>query len=535
VIRKAFVVLVALLGACTTGPDVSYIGPAFTLNARFANLPAGEISSVEVVINLVQYSAHEAPQQPEVGEVPVDWRSSVLVGDSAQIEFTAAYTPPQQIGTSFSDRDLRFFRLTSVLQMQPGDSFSSIGPWDPHGYYLVYTQIPTTFSPFGPSGPTIDFPKGYSWLQRSCGTSTGAIDMAVVSTDEVVDFYEVETPPTLRTDQWTIELSERALVQGCGAAVPAADLGSHVSFDRAQSLVWSADGASISYLAPADPLDPTQSVSLRQLRLADAATSEIVAIPIGHGLQIDSAGRLYVGNDDNLLQVDTSVTPAALVVIPVPSEAVVSPDGRWLAYYPSTTGDNGLHVWDIQSGADLIAVSQMFLGWSPDSTLAYWSPYTAPSTFSILSPADPGQPKTYGTMGNSDPSVVWNTGGPLFARRPVAWSVQSGTFPACDACFGLSIQDPSTGDELPILDASAGMIDIVPTRPVLGFMLVWARTCLGLYNTVCSYSLIRVDLTDGSTRVTAVSPTEVPVAVSPDYQRVALAAPGGIYVKSLAP
>jgi len=85
------------------------------------------------------------------------------------------------------------------------------------------------------------------------------------------------------------------------------------------------------------------------------------------------------------------------------------------------------------------------------------------------------------------------------------------------------------------------MIDIVPTPPVLGFMLVWARTCLGLYNTVCSYSLIRLDLADGTAREVAVSrnvtvsATEIPVAVSPDYQRVAIAQPGGIYVKSLAP
>ena len=77
------------------------------------------------------------------------------------------------------------------------------------------------------------------------------------------------------------------------------------------------------------------------------------------------------------------------------------------------------------------------------------------------------------------------------------------------------------------------MIDIVPTPPVLGFMLVWARTCLGLYNTVCSYALMRVDLTSATARTVAVSASEVPVAVSPDYQRVAIAASGGIYVKSL--
>jgi hypothetical protein len=111
----------------------------------------------------------------------------------------------------------------------------------------------------------------------------------------------------------------------------------------------------------------------------------------------------------------------------------------------------------------------------------------------------------------------------------------SGLIEGCSSCFGLSLQDPDTGAERPVLDASAGMIDIVSTPPVLGFMLVWARTCLGLYNTVCSYSLMRVDLTNGTARTVAVSASELPVAVSPDYQSVAIAATNGIYVKSLAP
>ena len=526
-VRKAIVILVALQGACTAGPDVFYDGPAFTLNARLADLPAGEISWA-VSISDVDYGAMSKDQQPELEEVMVNFTNfSPLVGPTAQIEFVAGGGIfPQQKGTFHGE--LRFYRLSSELQVQTGQY---AGTWAPRGYDLVQAEFPASFSPFGPSGPTVTFPEGYSWLRRTCGATAGAIEMTVVSTDDVVDFYDLGISPNP-----SIELSEQALVEGCRATVPTVDIGARVSLDRAQSLVWSADGASIDYLAPADPTDPTQSLSLRQLQLADTATSEIVTIPAGHGLQIDSVGNLFVGGADTLLRIDTFSAPAALVAIPVSSEAVVSPDGRWLAHYPSpsTPSDNGLRVWDIQSGADLIDVNQTFLGWSPDSTLAYWSPLPAPSTFSILSPAALGQPTTYGTLGTSTPILVWNTDGPLLVQRPFDWSIQSGAYPACSACFGLNLQNPVSGTTRPVLDASAGMIDIVPTPPVLGFMLVWARTCLGLYNTVCSYSLMRVDLTAGMARTVAVSANEVPVAVSPDNQSIAIAAPSGIYVKSLA-
>jgi hypothetical protein len=523
-IRKAFIVLVVLQGACSsTGPDrpESYHGPAFTLNARFVDLPMGEISSAEVDLSAVDYGALRDDQQSEVRQVYVEALSlSPLVGASAQLDFAAVagILPQLQEGTFYGE--LRFFRLTAELQVPIGpDQWSFIGPWSPRGYDLVHAQIPATFSPYGPSGPAVTFPKGYSWLRRTCGTAPGMIEMTVVSTDEAVDFYDVE-------------VSDQALAEGCGAIVPAADLGTRISFDRAQSLVWSADGGSIYYVAPADPQDPSQSVSLRQLQLADAATSEVIVIPLGQGLQSDSTGQLYIGNGGNLFRVDTSSTPAALVSIPIRSDAVLSSDGRWLAYYASTPGVNGVRVWDIQSDADLTSVDGSFLGWSPDSRLAYLS-WSATPTFNVLSPAALGQPMTYGTIGNSSPTVVWSAGGPLLAQRPFDWSIQSGYIPACSACFGLNLQDPVSGTTRPVLDASAGMIDIVPTPPVLGFMLVWARTCLGLYNTVCSYSLIRVDLTDATARTVAVSASELPVAVSPDYRRVAIAASSGIYVKSL--
>jgi hypothetical protein len=528
--RKAFVILAVLQGACSAGPDQAknYHGPSVTLTVHLADPPAVEVGYAEISVDAVDYCTPTYSQRPDVQEIPGEtiWVSP-WAGETAQVHFLAGGGSHCPAGTFYGQ--LRFFRVSAYLSVQEGpDSSTGAGTWAPIGYDLVYAQIPTTFGPYGPSGPSVAIPKGYSWLRRACGAAAGEVEMTVVSTDETVDFHNAgfNSP----REKWTIQLSEQALVESCGETVPPADLGSRVSFDRAQSLVWSGDGASIDYLAPADPSDPSQSVGLRQLRLADGTTSELVAIPFGQGLQSDNIGKLYVGGAGNLLQVDASSTPAILTAIPASPYGVLSPNGRWLEY-------GGQHVWDLQSGVDVLGVDVFgvdgfFVGWSPDSSLAY---RTDSLTLSTLSPATPDQRKTYGTLGDPYSTVAWSTEGPLLAHRPVAWSIQSGTNPACNACFGLSLQDPVTGAERPVLDASAGMIDIVPTRPLLGFMLVWARTCLGLYNTVCSYALIRVDLADATARQVAVSPNEVPVAVSPDNLRIALATASGIYVKSLAP
>jgi hypothetical protein len=344
-----------------------------------------------------------------------------------------------------------------------------------------------------------------------------------------VDLYYLDMLPF-----GLIEPQERAFVEGCGATIPIPDLGSRISFDHAESLVWSPDGATIYYLAPADPADPSRSISLRQVRLVDGASAEIATIPSGSGLQIDSAGNLYVGGTDHLVRVDTSNAPATLVTTPVSGNfgSSLSPNGRW--------NSEGGRIRDVQSNAEIqLAACKEVLGWSPDSSLACLAQPDS-STLLSLSPDNPGQIKTYGTMVNPTPpayrrSLVWSSNGPLLASAPLDWAIQSPGDTACWSCFGLFLQSPGTGSERKVLDASAGRVHIIKTPPVLGFMLVWARNCLGLYNTLCSSSLVRVDLEDGTTSTIAVSPIEVPVAVSLDYQSVAIAAPTGIYIKGLVP
>lgn len=547
-VRRAFVILVVIQGACTAGPDQPemYRGPAFILNAHFADLPAAEILAAEMYVNAVNYCNTTGDTQSDLEEVAVEQREVYpypFVTENIRVEFPAARSQLPLCTQGGNVGPLRFFRLQSWLEQSlppgphsPEGSYSLVGPWAPIGYDLVYASAATTFRPFGPAGPTVEFPRGYSWLRRTCGVTPGLIDMGVVSTSETVEFRLNRLPDYLPPGSLEIELSERHLVESCGATLPTEDLGSRISFDRAQSLVWSADGASLYYLPPADATDPTQSVGLRQVRLADSAASELTAIPLGRNLQIDVAGQLYVGGVDNLLRVVLAAgAPASLVAVPVPANAVLSPDGRWLAYYREPE----LHVWDIQSGADRTTVNGMFLAWSPDSGLAYWAWAAEPQTLNVLSPAALGEPKIHGPWDGSNRYVVWNTNGPLLALSPFDWAVESYDASADPASYvtvysaGLSLQDPGTGAQRQVLDASAGEIDMVSTPPVLGFMLVWARDCLGLYNTVCSYSLLRVDLTDGTARTVAVGAREYPVAVSPDNQSIAIATPSGIYIKSL--
>jgi len=557
--RKVLSILFVFLSACTAAPEpAGYVGADLAINARFLDIPAGNVSGALVFVDTVNYcgeSVADGEDHPRYFRVSQGYGPIPLLSDDARVLLAPRDSPspiqdlcPNGGGPFLST--LRLFTLWSLLGVEPpNDDGSNVFPgyWAPVGLELVYAPQATTFSPFGPAGQSVAFPQGYSWLRRTCGASPGQIQMEARPIEETAEFRPFDShPPTDDPTQsyspQEVEQSELSLVEGCGAALPAEDLGTCILFGRAQSLVWSADSASIDYLASADPQDPTQSAGLGSVRLADSVVSELAVVPFGQRLQIDSTGQLYVvgqvGGAYSMLRVVLGTSPAAsLVVVPLqvnasgggePTIPVLSPDGRWFAY----TAQDGLHVWDIQSSSDQTVGAVDFLGWSPDSKLTYW-PWANPQTLNVVSPAALGEPMIFDIPANGSPSVVWNTNGPLLAQPPLAWSIESDDTSGCSFCFGLSLQDPSTGAQRQVLDASAGKIDIVSTPPVLGFMLVWARTCLGLYNTVCSYSLLRVDLTDGTARTVAIAGHEYPVAVSPDNQRIAIASPTGIYVKSL--
>lgn len=534
-VRKAFIILVVMQGACSSGPAQldDYRPAAVDLNARFVDVPTGIIAPI-MFIDSIGYCSSDSGTESEVKEVELQERDGFLPFDPEhwQVEILSSGGPyPLNLPCGGP-----FFRARAYLQQEQisagSAGWSTVGTWAPIGYDLVYAPFDATFAPFGPGGATIALPAGYSWLHRTCGASPGSIAMSIVKTSETVDFHDTLQPLDnyQPPDYLAIEQSERALVEGCGATVPAQDLGLQLSFDRAQSLIWAPDGSSLYYLASVDPHDSSQSVGLRQLHLADLVASEVATVSFANNLQIDSTGHLYVGNKNNLLQVGVAADgKATLVTLPVPADAMVSPDGRWLAYMAEQ-----MHVRDIQSGADRIAVNGSFLSWSPESNLAYIDWTTSGFTVNVLSPATLEDPTVYGPTGYFPNTHLWDIDGPSQAQVPFIWSCGGSTGYSA-GCFGLSLIDLRDETQRQILDASAGKIDLVQMPPVLGFTLVWARTCLGLYNTVCTESLLRIGLADGTVQTVAVAPQAYPVAVSPDNQRIAIAAPRGIHVKSLVP
>ncbi len=59
------------------------------------------------------------------------------------------------------------------------------------------------------------------------------------------------------------------------------------------------------------------------------------------------------------------------------------------------------------------------------------------------------------------------------------------------------------------------------------------KDCLGLFDTVCTYTLLRVTVTTGAVLAVATAPDAFPVALSADGRQLALGTPKGVYVKAL--
>jgi hypothetical protein len=313
---------------------------------------------------------------------------------------------------------------------------------------------------------------------------------------------------------------------------PAIDLGTRLFFDRAQEIAWAPDDASLYYLSVTEANVRTESLALRRVRLADSLASELAAVPYGNSLQVDKTGAVYVFDNESLWTLAPTAS-AVLAKTPYLRTAAVSPDGRWIAHWPWDDNRSPIMIWDTAAGADTATIDGTFAGWSPDARLAYWSPQ---GHLGAMSPAVPGgDPRTfpYGddhTWGTYFTSVVWSSTGPLVAR-----SVQAND--ASGRGSGLSLFDPATGFVRQILARSAGMLEASPigSSPIssLDVMFVWLTKCLGMFDTLCSSSLVKINLVDATVQTVAVSSNTGPVGLSSNGRRIALGASNGIYVKEL--
>jgi hypothetical protein len=526
--RKTLPISALLLLACNGVPSRpmpgDYQPEAVTIRARFLDLPAGAISAGPRVYQMDRYkkSFRQVPTGSDVS----------LTTDEVEFHLAAIWgLSPEQ----YQLPDLRFFRVL-VMAAPPyaPDRYDSIypGSWEDPGRFLVYAMNATFWTPLGPNGPTLNFPQGYSWLRRRCGTTPGQIEMEVRPIDEVVELRHQDTTDPEQEDS-DLEMSERALVEGCGATIPAADLGVRASFDVASSLAWSPDGTTIYYLSRPDEQDKTQTAGLRQVRLLDSSTSELTTIAKATGVQVGKPGHLFVSTSDSLLHVTLAPTVTAVPVLNVEgSTGVVSPDGQWLAY-----GDGRTHIIDLDTGTPLAG----FEGprgapdrWSSDGRLAYWvfdEGQTSLNTLSLAAPSD--VPSTYPAEQGIRTNVVWTRGGVMLTKTLGAplWVEGASTVYVGD--FGLTLADPATGITTPLLDATAGTVSSVPRTPFLDKAFAWTRKCLGPWTTVCSDALVRIDAVQATGETIATWSISVPVAISSDGRRLALGTSKGIYVKEL--
>jgi hypothetical protein len=538
--------MVSLVG-CTAGPTgpYEYSAPSVAVHVRFADVPVGEAVygalDAEYLTNSNDYRPSDPPRMLEGSLI------ANTSGVSASAPLNAGVAKFELVSIAHGNEvqyEVQLFSVRASLS-------SGIGHWAQPNLLLVYAFRQTSWHLFGPGGPAVNLPQGYSWLERSCGAVPGQIQMEVLPVDATVDFRQVDStsgndiyidvsPDGVYTSVSASERSEQTFVASCGASTTAAGLGTRIAYERAQSPVWAPDNASLYYLSLANENDPTGTVSLRQLRIADRLATELAVVAHGASLQIDNTGTLYVSNGTNLLRVSVVAgSPATLETLPIPAAAIVSPDGRWARYYDYKT--NAAHIWDLASATEVGTLPGNVLGWSPDSQIVSWSSAdSAPTALNVQSPAALTSAPTSYAYSFSFPvtpnnvSVTWDSGGPYVVSQSADWPEDVSM--SCGGCFGrfgLSILNLTTGTSRTAIDPSAGLTAFVPTAPVWGFLFVTATNCLGLLRTSCSTSLLRVSLAD-ATAQTIVSPfANLSLGVSSDGRHVALAAEDGIYVKDL--
>jgi hypothetical protein len=141
---------------------------------------------------------------------------------------------------------------------------------------------------------------------------------------------------------------------------------------------------------------------------------------------------------------------------------------------------------------------------------------------------------------SGDLEFHWGTNDePVLLAAPVLWWPQQTVRipePASavegDLDFGLILQDLSSNSgQVQVLPPEAGLT--IYGTSTAGTTLVWARKCLGLYETVCSYYLHRITLPGGADQIVAVGDSAAPVAITVSGHRFAIAALDGIHIGDL--
>jgi hypothetical protein len=545
------------LAACGSGPyeAVNTEALALTVGAQFVPPPTGSLGSVELDLAAVR-RCYDTPAVQNPSEVVLtgSFRSSATYSSGITSFEFAAY-PIANLGISdlasqpvcgIGDfTNSRFFRFQGI---------SDSGSWFALGQDLVYSINDGKLSPLGPEGPTVDLPAGYSFLRRACSDPPGSIVTTVSGPDQPITLSQISDPSV--SDNWgllaSLESEERAFLQSCGVTAPADDLGVPITFDIASQMIFTPDGGSIVYL---HQTSPRSFVDVRSLRLADGAATEIAQLQTATKLAAAPNGQLYVASVDDWSRVTPAASGPALVeMLPVPEWAQLSPDGRWFAFSNTDTATNTpiTDVWDIARSVEVSGRPHGFIQWSPSSELVVHGdgnsleirPVGGTGTLlTFLGPARTSDPGTFGGMdsvsGLPVATLAWpSPSAPVIASLHAPWIFATARTPEGlgGREFGWVGLDLWAAGATPVktaLDASDGLLDLVPNAPPTPFVLVWAEKCLGLYRTVCTHTLLEVDAASGDAKPVATSDSEGTVAVSPDLRQVAIGTADGIFLKPL--
>jgi hypothetical protein len=575
--------LVVVAAGCTAGPDQPgyYQGTAVELLVHVSQPPPGA-AQIGLGLEMVPYCE---PTTPDPGGPPPPRYYGPTNGVNRPVPFdsaapavklaaTSGASSPCSVGGWQEGQFLHFFAAHVGFGFDgrfAEDEFTATQ------HFLVYAPGASTFSPFGSADPALAIPEGYSLLRRTCGPRQ---TVALVPTSEVVEFQRLPASgPTSDIPRLRLEQRERRFLESCGVKPPVEDLGMRVGLDPAAAIVWSPDGENLRYLMrTGDSQQFNAPHSLRSMVAGGGAPTELARDLAASPLLAPGSGDLFVADLATVPQRGHLQSDGSWQFDRAPGTDV-SPDGRWLALRDD---NNGLSVLEIATGVIHLIGRGGLPVWSPDSHqlvfgslsreggVEVWSldtgdvtarlPGTSPTWLpdgrlvvrngieaSVIS-ADFGSLAMFAfpAVGGGDkgraffPSwseLLWGRDRLVLVEPAQGWNVGTvqlkfGIGSLGDAQVGLALQEPN-GSRRNLVPPDSLPVDRPYSLGASASFLQWTRTCLGLFETVCSYSLHRFTLPDGADQVVAVS-SEYPVmAVSPDQKRIAVSTRRGIFVKNL--
>jgi hypothetical protein len=568
--------LLLLALGCSGAPDQpggSYRLPAVSLRLRLQDPPPG-MNELIVSLEAIPYCSPFSPSlEPDgaaweqIQNVPVP-----IPGGTTEVRAVFASFGSERALCPLSPPLFRFYRITGYA--------SSANHLVAPGTFLAYSPKPGTYVPFGPTGPQVSLPQGYSWLQRTCDGAE------VRGLDQVVNMQTTAGPLSYGREQ--LEIDEAAFEQQCQRPRPPEVLGRRVSLDSAVSIAWSPDGNSLYYAVSSAQATPEQASSLRAVPAAGGTTVELATGPFDFNLHVTTGGDILFWRTSSLERVHPQPDGTSTrEVLSVP-RGQISPDGRWLV---STTAANGGLIQDLTTQAVFPFEHGTPVAWSPDSR---WLALDDAGQISLLN-VETHAMVVVGSRDSQLHGPTWLPDGRLVLLRPdgdlgpgdrskpssgpasarvvgIDGATSSEThFTESDGVFlwaqdhlvrlvstsfwnaevvdwngqlsrsapvaaGFNLEDPTVGRVSEVIRPGAGALPWDPLGVMTGpdYALVWARRCKGLFETVCTSDLHRISLVAGTDTVVVTSVDQTSAqAVSPDGKHVAYSVPSGIFIQDL--